>query len=491
MSMRIHLLGIGGTAMGSLAAMLKDQGHFVSGSDQNLYPPMSEKLKEWRIPVSGFSVKNLRGVHLCIIGNAVSRGNIELEGLLNKKLNYMSMPQALWHFFLKGKEIIVPVGTHGKTTMSFLLDHILHSAGLQNSFFAGGVRADGMIGFRLGEGPHFVIEGDEYDTAFFDKAPKFLHYRPRYLLINAIEYDHADIYPDFDSYKLAFRRLLRTVPSEGLVVGCKDNAGVRSILKDYKHSPIIYHSLSSAIGSPPSKKGQLLFQINGKSFDLSFIKHLNNFALGGMHNQTNALSVSLLLLYLGLPLSKIKRGLESFPGVLRRQQIRLDIPIKKMDMKRMGKRRIEQTSGIVFVEDFAHHPTAVKAVLAAMRAFYPKRRLHVFFEPRSATSRRSVFQKLYVNDFHRADFVYLSEIFHLEKVRAQERLNVRKMVKEINSFKKTTARPKAYYGKTPQDLFAAFQKHFRPSPQGDVVLALSNGNFGGIYPQLESFLSSL
>ena len=515
--MRIHFLGIGGIAMGNLAAMLKQQGHQVSGSDHQLYPPMSDKLQKRGIPVENFSAKNLKGADLCIVGNVISRGNAELESLLNQPaLNYMSMPQALWKFFLKEKLVIACVGTHGKTTSSFLLDHILDAAGLQSSLFAGGVRGDGMEGFRLAKGEYFVIEGDEYDSAFFDKGPKFLHYRPRYLLLNSVEYDHADIYPDPESYALAFQRLLQLLPEQGLVVACKSNVGVRRLLRNYKLAPIQYYD------SFKRRSQKTALRLTGaktkggaakKKYDLSFIAELDNFALKGEHNRNNALGAALLALHLGLSLSTIQKALQSFPGVLRRQQVRFQSQKRSANISagsagtgsaansRASNRNA--AASLIFIEDFAHHPGALAASLAAMRENYPRHRLHVLFEPRSATSHRKIYQAEYTQHFAKADRVYLCEVFNLKKVSAQERLDVRSMVKTLNHIArrqrgrdhkkdrskiKASFSPLAFYGKDPQSLLELFQKNFRASPQGDLVLALSNGSFGGIYTQIEKFL---
>ncbi|MEQ9367168.1 MAG: Mur ligase domain-containing protein, partial [Leptospirales bacterium] len=222
--MHIHLTGVGGVAMGNLAAMLKQSGHSVTGSDGPLYPPMSDKLRDWGIPVRAFDERNIRSkdggdVDLVVIGNAISRGNAEVEYVLNERVPYMSMSAALSEFYLKDKEVIVVAGTHGKTTTTFLIDHLLSAGGVSPGLFAGGVRGDGMDGWRVSpESPYFVIEGDEYDTAFFDKSAKFLHYRPRYLVVTSIEFDHADIYENERLYRRSFERLLRLVPSAGLVV---------------------------------------------------------------------------------------------------------------------------------------------------------------------------------------------------------------------------------------------------------------------------------
>ena len=425
--MHIHLLGIGGIAMGNLAAMLKQCGHKVTGSDQNLYPPMSNKLRDWSIPVEKFSAKNLQHVDLCIVGNAISRGNVEVEAMLNQNILYMSMPQALDRFFLQTKQTIVVAGTHGKTTTTFLLEHILHSAHAHSSLFAGGVRGDNMDGFRLGKGPYFVIEGDEYDSAFFDKRAKFLHYRPRYLLLTSIEYDHADIYADAQSYEQAFQRLLHLVPAQGLVIACRDCVKLPKLLKNYTLAPVQWYSTHaktiSAITKcrPPVAKTLPILQ------HLSFIDQLNHFPLLGAHNRANALAAILLASHLGIPRPRIQAALSSFPGVLRRQQIRLDY---KQD-EHLG------NGALTFIEDFAHHPSAVKASLDTMREAYPKRIVHLLFEPRSATSHRNIFQEAYVKQFSKADYIYLTQVFQFNKVSARERLQVQAMVKQINHNKQS------------------------------------------------------
>ncbi len=472
--MHIHLIGIGGIAMGNLAAMLKHQGHSVSGSDQELYPPMSTKLKQWGIQAKTFSPTNLEGVNLCVIGNAISRGNIELEAILNQNLAYMSMPQALEQFFLQGKNTIVTAGTHGKTSCSFLLDHILQYAGRKNSLFAGGVRQDLMDGFRLGEGSDFVIEGDEYDSAFFDKGPKFLHYHPHYLILTAVEYDHADIYPNLTSYKLSFKRLLNLIPSSGLVIANRDDANIQDILQGYNLAPVHNYYLGSNASPKNDNWVSSSYQAFGKSWDLSFINKSKNFALAGAHNRANALASSLVALHLGISPQQIKQGLASFPGVLRRQQIRLDLSYK------------QTASGpLSFIEDFAHHPGALHAIIAAIREKYPQRKLHLLFEPRSASNHRNIFWNLYQHHFSQADYVYISEVFNPKKVQASEKLDVFALVQAIQSSQTT-----AFYGKNPQDLLKLFTKHFQASAEGDVILGLSNGNFGNIYPEIEKFLES-
>lgn len=464
--MKVHVTGVGGVAMGNLAAMLKTLGHEVTGSDQNLYPPMSDRLREWRIDAMPFNAKNVRGMDLCIIGNVISRGNVEVEEILNSGLPYMSLPQALYEFFLKGRRVVVVAGTHGKTTTTFLMHHILALAGIRAGLFAGGVRADGRDGFAVPESDVFVIEGDEYDSAFFDKGSKFLHYRPRYLILNAVEFDHADIFKDYEEYSLSFRRLLRVIPSNGLVAANLDDAGVRDVLKEFRFSPVEW------FGSR-RKKGVFSFARKGRELLLDGVGRTTRFGLIGDYNVRNALGASRIALALGLSPAQILKGIESFPGVLRRQQIRLN----------------RDDISVTLIEDFAHHPTAVAGTIQAARQSYPGRRVHVFLEPRSATSHRNIFQKEYSEVLAKADSVYMCDVHNPQKVKASERLNVRRVLEAARARRGKGG--EMHFGRTPADLVRAFEKHFEPHKKGDVVLMLSNGAFGGIYPRVEEVLRSV
>ncbi len=467
--MKIHLVGVGGVAMGNLAAMLKEVGHTVSGSDHSLYPPMSDRLREWGIDARPFSADNIGGADLYIVGNAISRGNPEVEVILNRNLDYMSMPQAISHFFLKGREVIVMAGTHGKTTTTFLMDHILTTAGLEPGLFAGGVRSDGMSGFRVGKDPIFVIEGDEYDSAFFDKHSKFLHYRPRYIVLTSVEYDHADIYPDFDAYILSFQRLLRLIPSEGLVAACHDDEGVRTVLDGYKFSDVVWYGAHYG-------EGVQSFNRNGRNVKTDLLGEIEEFSLMGSHNTNNAMGASIVALKMGIKPEAIVKALQTFPGVMRRQQIRRDFG------------GVSKKTPVTLIEDFAHHPTAVRETIAAVREAYPDRFLYVLFEPRSATSHRNVFQKRYVEEFSLADGIFLCDIFNRDKVSADSRMDVGAMVEEI---RKQKAGGPVVFGANPDDLLAKFKSEFNRHEQGDVILVMSNGAFGGIYPVLDSFVDSL
>ncbi len=507
--MRIHLIGIGGIAMGNLAAMLKEAGHQVSGSDHSLYPPMSEKLADWGIEVYPFSAGNLKNADLSIVGNVISRGNPEVEYILNQNLPRLSMPQALSTFFLKDRQPIVVAGTHGKTTISFLLDHILQTAGKKAGLFAGGIRKDGMAGFRIGDAPYFVIEGDEYDSAFFDKGAKFLHYNPRYLILTSIEHDHADIYADEESYQRPFSYLLRLIPSQGLIVACADSKAVRNMLRSYHLAPVEWYAEQKESKQKKGKQKESEYRENkqkegeqqerwegrrressaksAKTVSLNssssgrrqvvfpYVGAVEPFSLSGRHNRLNAFATVLLAKHLQIPADTIREALISFPGVLRRQQTRLTL------------NHFASGYRLSFIEDFAHHPTAVAATLQAVREDYPGRQLHLLFEPRSASSHNKRFQEDYFNAFRKADHIYLTDLFQPDRMPTSRRLKVRAIAESLNQGRSKN-NPKARYASNPQKLLQQVQKNFRPSPKGDVLLALSNGNFGGIYSELELFL---
>lgn len=464
--MKIHLIGTGGAAMGNLAAMLKQSGHTVTGSDGPLYPPMSDRLKEWKIKVLPFDRKNVQKADLIITGNAISRGNIEVEETLNRNLRMTSMSAAIHDFFLTGRKVIVVAGTHGKTTTTFLIDHILSEAmpgKKRPGLFAGGIRADGHPGFRIpDQSEYFVIEGDEYDTAFFDKAAKFLHYRPYYLILTSVEFDHADIYENLKAYERSFRHLIRWVPSEGMIAACSDSAGVRRVLADYKLSPVAWYGKR-----PMSDRKVTSFTRSGRDVILGSLKAQPG--LIGAHNTLNALAAVLVCRQAGLTDRQIRQGLESFPGVLRRQQVRFE------------------RGNILFMEDFAHHPTAVKETIAAVKEAYPKRTVYALFEPRSASSHRDQFRSGYEKAFQKADHVLISEVYNKKKVAESERLDVASLIKTIASRQKKKDAT-AVYASGPEALLKQFKKNFRRSAQGDVILAMSNGGFGGIYPEIETFL---
>lgn len=445
--------------MGNLAHMLKKSGHEVSGSDTGVYPPMSDKLKEWGIPYfEGFKAENIQGQDLIIVGNAISRGNPEVEEMLNGGMEYLSMPAAISKFFLKDKKVIVVAGTHGKTTTTFLIHHILKENGASPGLFVGGIRKDGFPGFELGNGSYFVIEGDEYDTAFFDKSSKFLHYRPTYAVLNALDYDHADIFPNIEAIETMFKRLINLVPGNGKIFYWSGSGSLKKLVQNVKFT---------------KTEG---FEWNRKDSSLSWKKHelfwedrKLNPVIFGDHNYRNlevAIRVCSEILKEQNPngyKEGIAKAIDSFPGVKRRQDILFESP------------------KAIVMEDFAHHPVAVHETIHAIKKRFHGYKILALFEPRSATSHRNVFQKEYSYSFLGADLTILTEIHNLKKVSKEIRLDVKKLVQKLLKNSKTIP----VYAKDPQELLTKLEKMI-PQFTGEkiLILAMSNGSFGGIYTGL-------
>ncbi|MBE8401282.1 UDP-N-acetylmuramate--L-alanine ligase [Leptospira borgpetersenii] len=457
--MKIFLIGIGGIAMGNLAYMLRKNGHEVSGSDTGIYPPMSDKLKEWNIPYfEGFKAENVQGQDLIIVGNAISRGNPEVEETLNSGLNYLSMPAAIGEFFLKGKKVIVVAGTHGKTTTTFLIHHILKENGIEPGLFVGGIRKDGFPGFELGNGSYFVIEGDEYDTAFFDKSSKFLHYRPTYAVLNALDFDHADIFPDISAIETMFKRLINLVPGNGKIFYWSGSGSLKKMIQNVKFTKVE--------GFEWNRKDSFL---TWKKHELFLGDQKLNPVLFGDHNYRNievSIRVCSEILKTQNP-SDYKQGIakaiDSFPGVKRRQDI------------------LFQSSTAIVMEDFAHHPVAVHETIHAVKKRFQGHKIISLFEPRSATSHRNVFQKEYSYSFIGSDLTILTEIHNLKKVSKDIRLDVKKLVQKLLKNSKTIP----VYAKDPAELLAKLEKMIPQfTGQKILILAMSNGSFGGIYPGL-------
>ncbi|MDV6236107.1 Mur ligase domain-containing protein [Leptospira ellisii] len=457
--MKIYLIGIGGIAMGNLAHMLKKSGHEVSGSDAGVYPPMSDKLKEWGIPYfEGFKAENIKGQDLIVVGNAISRGNPEVEEMLDSGTEYLSMPAAISEFFLKGKKVIVVAGTHGKTTTTFLIHHILKENGVEPGLFVGGIRKDGFPGFELGNGPYFVIEGDEYDTAFFDKSSKFLHYRPTYAVLNALDYDHADIFPDIAAIETMFKRLINLVPGNGKIFYWSGSGSLKKLVQHVKFTKTEGFEWNRKDSALSWKKHELFWE-NVKLDPVIF----------GDHNYRNlevAIRVCSEILREKNP-DGYKRGIsdaiDSFPGVKRRQDI------------------LFQSAKAIVMEDFAHHPVAVHETIHSVKKRFHGYKIISLFEPRSATSHRNVFQKEYSYSFLGSDLTILTEIYNLKKVPKDVRLDVKKLVQKLLKNSKTLP----VYAKDPQELLAKLEKMIPQfAGQKILILAMSNGAFGGIYPGL-------
>ncbi len=462
---RIHLIGICGTAMASLAAMLQESGYIVSGSDEGVYPPMSDFLKQRNIKaVQGYDVDNLKDKpDLVIVGNALSRGNPEIELLLNERLSFCSFPEALKHFFLKDKIPIVVTGTHGKTTTTSMISWALHSAGLHPNFLIGGIAENFQSSFGAEGGRHFVVEGDEYDSAFFDKGPKFLHYLPYAAVIGNVEFDHADIYPDLEAIKLQFRRFVNLIPQQGfLVVGADSPAALevsRNCFCPKETFGLDVDSDWSARGIE-MHQGRLSFEVvRGKlPFQRLSLGVLGNF------NIRNALAAVAILNYLGISSDSIREGLESFSGVRRRLQLRANV------------------NGIQIYEDFAHHPTAVREVLQAVRSAFHPDRIWAIYEPRSATSRRSIFQIEIAEALSLADCIALPALYKPERIPENERLDEDRLVDDLRRMGRAAWNL--------ADVEGIIQKVSEEARPGDLIMILSNGGFGGIYEKLPAALEN-
>ena len=469
----IHLIGICGTAMASLAGMLKQRGFHVTGSDAAAYPPMSEFLRELDIPVAQpFAAKNLEPrPDLVVVGNAMSRGNVELEQLLDQRIDFCSLPQLLHDEFLRGREVLVVAGTHGKTTTTSMLAWIFHSAGLQPSFLIGGIAENFGSSFHLGEGKHFILEGDEYDTAFFDKGPKFLHYFPDSLILTSVEFDHADIYKDLDAVETAFKRLVNLIPRRGRIVAF-DGATVEA-----SESASLERSLAKAFcpverygGGPRAnwRVANLRFEPlrtawnvlhDGKPWaDLEF-------PLAGEYNVWNATAAAALAAAAGIPKEEIAAALKTFKSVKRRLEVKA------------------QVNGITIIDDFAHHPTAIAGTLKALRARYPSARLWAILEPRSNTLRRRVLQTDLAHSLAEADEVIVAGVFRSEAIPENERLELPALAAEIERNGR-----RAWLS---ADADAIVQNIAPEMRSGDVVAILSNGGFGGIYEKLPARLREL
>ena len=460
----IHIMGVCGTGMAAMAGMLKDSGFRVTGSDQNVYPPMSDFLAASGIDVmEGYLPENLDPrPDLVIVGNVIQAVFAETEALAELKIPYLSMPQALGHFFLQGKQSLVVAGTHGKTTTSSMLATALYRAGQEPGFLIGGIVEAFGRNYRLGQGDFFVVEGDEYDTAFFNKVSKFLHYRPHCAILTSIEFDHADIFADLEQIKDSFREFVRLIPAGGALIACTDDPVVAEIAA-LCSCPVISY------GSRGDCRWQLRdLAVSGLTSTFTALrdgKIFGRFSLPmpGMHNGLNSLAVIALMDHLGIAQEAIRQGLASFEGVKRRQQIRGEV------------------HGITVLDDFAHHPTAVQETIKALRLGWPDRRLLIVFEPRTNSSRRAVFQEQYATAFAGADMVIVREIVPLDAVPAEEQFSSSRLVAALRTQELTAE----YFPDTDAILDFLADKA-RP---GDVIAVLSNGGFDNIHQRLLTLLA--
>jgi len=459
----IHFIGICGTGMATLAAMLKSRGYQISGSDESIYPPMSDFLRSRRIPIiEGFSLANMSPEpQLVIVGNALSRGNPEIEYILNFKIPYMSFPEALKHFFLRRKKTIVVTGTHGKTTTASMIAWGLHYAELSPSFLVGGIAENFQSSYQLGGGPHFVVEGDEYDSAFFDKGAKFLHYMPDVAVIGNIEFDHADIYPDLDAIRLQFARFVNLIPERGfLLTGAENPAAVEVGERAFcrKETFGTDGTCDWGAGNVEQRRDGLCFEAlyRGKLFRRICLP------LHGTFNIRNTLAAIGVLHHLGVSEDDIRQALGQFKGVKRRLQFRADV------------------DHIRIYEDFAHHPTAVRETLKAVRSSFEPERLWAIYEPRSATSRRKVFEEEIAEALSAADCIALPPLYRPGKIPAQERLDIDSVMANLRQ-----AGRAAWHLDSVESIIQKVLEEARP---GDLIVILSNGAFGGIIDRLPEAL---
>jgi len=456
----IHMLGICGTGMGSLACLLKEAGYKVTGSDENVYPPMSTQLEQAGIQTfQGYKPENLaqQRPDIVIIGNVISRGNPEGESVISSGIKYLSMPQAVAELFIKDKHSIVIAGTHGKTTTSTLCAWLIEKSGKSPSFLIGGVGQNFGSSARIGSSDYFVIEGDEYDTAFFDKGPKFLHYRPKSLILTPVEFDHADIYRDLDHVLSSFRKLIDIMPKDGLVCACTDSQNVAGLIKNAKCKVVTYGFSDVADYVPKN----IVDKQAGSSFDI-FHKgeKIGNFdaPFYGKHNIQNAAGVIALLCELHFPIDRISQGLETFRGIKRRQEIR------------------GRANGVTVIDDFAHHPTAIRETIQSVRSHYSNGRLISVFEPRSNTSRRNIFQHEFAKSFAGTDIAVIANVHRADKLEESERLDIKLLIDEMNSLGF-----RAFHFDTTEKIVEFVAKEAKKE---DVVLIMSNGGFDNIHERL-------
>jgi len=465
---KVHLIGIGGTGMGAVAGLLAAAGHEVRGSDTAVYPPMSEQLSSLGIPVyEGFAASNLDWTpDLVVVGNAHSKDHAEVLEAQRRGLQLTSFPAVLGEQYLAHKHSIVIAGTHGKTTTTSLVAHILLEAGRDPSFFVGGVPIAAGHGWRVGKGDDFVVEGDEYDTAFFDKGSKFLHYRPKTAVITSIELDHVDIFQSFDAVRETFKKLVAILPDDGLLVVWNESADAVAVAQAARCRVETYAVVDGTGTEPPGgvtwwatgleylKSGRVAFDVYRGGDRLDRFETL----LVGRHNVGNCLAAIAVCHARGVPVDRIRRGLGSFAGVRRRQELR------------------GIAGGVHVIDDYAHHPTAVRETLKALRKRFPKRRVIAVYEPRSATSRRRTFQDEFVDAFAHADEVVVGRLYDPTKIPKEERFDPEKLALDLHrGGTKATYIP---------DVDRVVEHLAHTTGAGDVVVVLSSGSFEGLHDKL-------
>lgn len=456
----VHMMGICGTAMASLAGLLKDRGFQVTGSDSNPYPPMSTQIESLGIQImKGYKAENLHPrPDFVIVGNVISANNEEAQELLKLGIPYTSLPKAMGEFIIENRESIVISGTHGKTTTTSMMAWVAETAGVKPGFLIGGIPKNFSQSFKNPQGNYFVIEGDEYDTAFFDKVPKFVHYRPKHVVLTSVEFDHADIYKDLQAVKDSFAKLMHLIPENGTLLACSEDANVMELRPLAKCK----NSFTYGFGTEADFRAKILFQdAKGLGFEVHHKGEIlgpYNMQITGEYNVLNATAVVAMSKILGFSENKIQIAMESFEGVKRRQEI------------------LGEPGGILVIEDFAHHPTAVRETVKGIQKKYPERKVFSIFEPRSATSRRRIFQKAYVEAFKGSHEVLLAKAFDQSKINEEDRFSSHELVRDLKNS-----------GVTAEDFDSADQivaALKARAHKGDVILIMSNGGFDGIYTKL-------
>lgn len=461
----VHVMGIGGTAMAALAGMLVDAGYVVSGSDTAVYPPMSDYLASLKIAVkTGYVAANLaHRPDLVVVGNVIRAEYEEAKALAEMDLPYCSFPEAFGALFLRDAHSVVVAGTHGKTTTTAITAWLLQAAGLEPGFLIGGIAKNFDRTARRGAGERFVVEGDEYDTAFFDKGPKFLHYRARTAIVTSVEFDHADIYADLDAVKTSFRRLMRQMPADGTVIARGDDPGTADVVRDATCAVWSYgkgQAWDGSIDQVDTDTGTMTFTVRRDGAPIGTFRSL----MVGEHNLYNQVAAAAAAIAAGADPARLAEGFATFQGIKRRQEV------------------IGEPGGVTVIDDFAHHPTAVKVTLDALRQRFGKRRMWAIWEPRSATSRRAVFQQEYAAAFDTADQVVIATPFDQERIAVEDRFSAEHLVRDL------VARGVEAVTLPDADTIA-HTVAARAHPH-DVVAVLSNGGFGGLHKKLLELLAA-
>ena len=480
----IHIMGICGTAMASLAGLLKQKGYQITGHDHNVYPPMSIQLEKLGIPILK-DIKDLKTTpDLVVVGNVMTKKHKEIQYLLASQIPYTSFPEIMEHLLIANKKSIVPCGTHGKTTSTALLSWILTQCGQNPEFLIGGIPKNFAFSFSSNtkttnhfKEKLFIIEGDEYDSAFFDKVPKFTHYKPHYVILTSIEMDHIDIYPDLKAVKKAFHQLMQIIPPHGLLIANGEDSNVCEILQHTNCQQIKIYALSPQTSHLPPDYwvDNMQKTPQGVIFDVQTSQGLQDtieLSLFGDYNIANALAVYALLAQ--MPLNIIKKDMlkafKSFLGVKRRQEI------------------IGKPNGIVVIDDFAHHPTAVQQTIASVQEHFQNSQVISIFEPRSATSRRTIFQQAYIEAFCNAQLAIVSDIYNKDVLTPTERLNVNQLVADVQKKKRQyNIKGQIFIAQNTHQIIQITQQHVK---KGDVVLIMSNGGFDGLYSKMLTALKT-